>query len=197
MKDQVSDTCILAMPDYRSRTQCFNLTYSQTTSDKAFALGGLEQRVTSLPVGLYHARKLRFLWSKPSEPTGSLGVPNLRSLFSHIRANLTFDARAPRRLLFSREDAVEPRVGDAARDLMRRMCLERGFTIMRFEHMDLCAQAPALFNTGCIVAPHGAGLVNTLFGRDDLRVLELNSELDGDGSMRACFFQIATERNQS
>lgn len=193
----VPETCLLVMPDYTSRIHYSNLAYSQTTYDQAFALSGLTDRVTRLPVGLYHASKIRFFWTQPSEPPDILEVPAFQGLFEDIRRGLTHDPEAPRRLLVSRDGASDPRMGREVASLVRQMCIDRGFTVIRFEDMDLRAQAQAMFNADCIVAPHGAGLGNTLFGRSHLRILELNSELDGDGSIRACFFQTATERGQT
>jgi hypothetical protein len=118
-------------------------------------------------------------------------------VFDTIRAGLVSDPASPRRLLVSRDGASDPRIGTQARDLVRSMCVARGFKIVEFEGMDLRSQAQALFNADCIVSPHGAGLANLSFGRSDLRVLELNTELDGDGSVRACFFQVATEGGQT
>jgi hypothetical protein len=195
VQDLVPAGCLLVMPDYASRAQYSSLAYSQATYDQAMAYSGLAQRVSRLKIGLYRARKLRFLWTNPPEPTDSLETPAPSSMFAEIRASLTRDEAAPRRLLVLR-DGVEPRMDDDARALTQRMCLERGFTVVRFEQMDLRAQAQAVFNADCIVAPHGAGLVNMLFGQGHLRVLELHAELDGDGSLRACFFQIAAERSQ-
>lgn len=193
----VPDTCQLVMPDYTSRIHYSDLAYSQATYDQAFSLSGLNERTTRLPVGLYHARKVRFFWTQPSEPSDILEVPAHQGLFHDIKRRLEHVPDAPRRLLVLRDAASDPRIGEQAAALVRLMCAERGFTVIRFEEMDLQAQAQAVFNADCIVAPHGAGLGNTMFGQPHLRVLELNTELDGDGSIRACFFQTAAERGQT
>lgn len=192
----VPPTCKLIMPDYKSRYGRSNLAFSEDTYHQAFLLSGLADRVTRLPPGLYHANTLRFFWTEPRAPTEILDAPEFLSFFDEIRGTLTRDPDAPRRLLVSRDAASDPRIGTKARDLVRTMCAERGFTIIRFEDLDLRAQAQALYNADCIVAPHGAGLANILFGRSNLKVLELATELDGNGSIRACFFQIAALRGQ-
>lgn len=195
-RNLVPESCALIMPDYESRKVYSNLSFSQSTYDQAFELSGLSNRVTKLPVGLYHANTLRFLWTDPREPPYLLEVPAFQSMFDEIRRSLTIDPNLPKRLLVSRSGASDSRMGTEAHDLVRRMCADRGFSIVKFEEMDLRQQAQALFNADCIVAPHGAGLVNTMFGRQHLRILELNTELDDDGSTRACFYQLAAERNQ-
>lgn len=193
---RLPSTCQLIMPDYQSRRGISNLAFSEAAYEQAFVLGGLTQRVTRLPPGLYHANTLRFLWTEPHAPTEILDVPEIHSYFDEVRAGLTRDPAAPRRLLLSRDGSSDPRIGAEASELVRTMCVARGFVIVRFEDMDFKAQAQALYNADCIVAPHGAGLINILFGRSDLKVLELNTELDGNGSIRACFFQIAASRGQ-
>lgn len=192
----VPPSCQLIVPDDASRRGGMNLAFSADSYDQAFALSGLADRVTRLPPGLYHANTLRFLWTEPHDPIELFHVPDFLSCFEDMRRSQVLDPTAPRRLLVSRDAASDPRIGVEARDLVRAMCADRGFTIIRFEEMDLRAQAHTLYNAECIVAPHGAGLVNILFGRSDLRVLELNVELDGNDSMRACFFQMAALRSQ-
>ncbi len=192
----VPDSCLLVMPDYATRIHYSQLAYSQDTYEQAFSLSDLAERVTRLPVGLYHARKLRFFWTQPSEPTDILEVPALYRMFEDIKCGLMRDPQAPRRLLLSRSSTSDPRLGSEATALVHLMCAERGFTVIRFEEMALRAQAQAIFNASCIVAPHGAGLANAMFGQSQLRVLELHSDLDGNDSLRACFFQIATEQGQ-
>ncbi len=188
--------CQMVIPEYEERPGGFEIAYRQATYEQAIRLSGLAERLTRLPMGLYRAKTLRFLWSVPRQPTEFLEIPQFSHMFAGMRRHLRHRPDAPRRLLLSRAGARDPRIGQEAAELVQGMCLARGFTVMRFEEMDLIGQAEALFNADCIVAPHGAGLVNTLFGRDELRVLELGSELDGDGSLRACFYQTATNRGQ-
>ena len=190
-------SCQLIVPDYDSRLGRSNLAFSRASYDQAFLLSGLADRVTRLPPGLYHANTLRFFWTEPHDPIELFDAPEFLSCFDDIRRFLVTDPAAPRRLLVSRDAATDPRIGVDARDLVRTMCAARGFAVIRFEELDLRTQAQAVYNADCIVSPHGAGLINILFGRDDLRVLELNVELDGNGSMRACFFQMSALRGQS
>lgn len=192
----VPDTCQIVVPEYGPRPGGFQVAYTPTTYEQTLQASGLADRLTRLPIGLYHAKTLRFMWSLPRQPTEFLELPEFYEMFASIRATLKHRPDAPRRLLVSRAGARDPRIGAEAAKLVQDMCLARGFALVRFEDMDFNAQAEALYNADCIVAPHGAGLVNTLFGRDTLRVLELNSEMDGDGSTRACFYQITTNRGQ-
>lgn len=193
----VPPSCQLIVPDYETRIGKSNLAFSKTSYDQAFFLSGLADRVTRLPPGLYHANTLRFFWTEPHDPVEIFDAPAFLSCFDDMRRSLVIDPAAPRRLLVSRDAASDPRMGVAARDLVRTMCAARGFAIIRFEELDLKSQAQALYNADCIVAPHGAGLINILFGRTDLRILELNVELDGNQSTRACFFQMSALRGQS
>ena len=189
-------SCQIAIPRYEARPGGFEMAYQERTYQQALELSGLADRLTQLPMGVYVCKSLRFMWSIPRQPTDFLDMPPFYHFFAKMRANLQYRPDAPRRLLLSRAKAHDPRIGAQAAALVQGMCLARGFTVMHFEDMDFRAQAEALYKAECIVAPHGAGLVNTLFGHDELRVLELATELDGDGSVRACFYQITVNRHQ-
>jgi len=190
-------SCQIVIPAYEPRPGGFRAAFSKATYEQSLQASGLADRLTRLPMGLYRARQLRFMWTLPRQPTEFLEVPAFDDMFATIRQQLHRRPDAPRRLLVSRAAAPNPRIDPEAARLVREMCIARGFTEIRFEEMDFNAQAQALYDADCIVAPHGAGLVNTLFGRNNLRVLELGSELDHDGSIRACFYQLTTNRGQT
>ena len=188
--------CQIVIPDYEPRPGGFHANYTKTNYEQSLQASGLADRLTKLPMGLYRARTLRFMWHQPRQPTEFLEIPAFYEVFASMRKKLSRRPDAPRRLLLSRAAAPSPRIGMDAARLVHAMCEARGFREVRFEDMDFNAQAQALFDADCIVAPHGAGLVNTLFGRDSLKVLELGTELDNNGSIRACFYQLATNRGQ-
>ena len=192
----VPPECKIVIPEYEPRPGGFRPIYTKISHEQSLQASGLADRLTQLPMGLYRAKTLRFLWHLPRQPTEFLEIPAFYDLFSAMRKKLCRRPDAPRRLLLSRAAAPDPRIGVEAARLVHEMCEARGFSEVRFEQMDFNAQAQALFDADCIVAPHGAGLVNTLFGRDSLKVLELGTELDNDGSIRACFYQLATNRGQ-
>lgn len=189
-------SCQIVIPRFEQRPGGFEMAYQESTYRQAIQLSGLAERLTQLPMGVYVCKTLRFMWSLPRQPTEFLDMPPFYHFFAQMRAKLRYQPEAPRRLLLSRANARDPRIGAEAAELVQAICLARGFTVVHFEDMDFLAQAEALYNADCIVAPHGAGLVNTLFGRDELKVLELATELDGDGSVRACFYQICANRGQ-
>jgi len=187
----------MILPDYASRVGSASLGYRGDTYNQALFLSGLSSRVTGLTPGLYRAKHLRFIWTEPRHPDAFLCLPDMYEMFAHIRRSLRWDAEASRRLLISREMASDPRLGGDAAAIVHNVCAEHGFTILRLEELNLYEQAQAFFNAECVIAPHGAGLINILFGQESLRVLELNKELDDGKALRDCFFRMASARHQS
>jgi hypothetical protein len=189
-------SCQIVMPRYEARPEGFTYGFRRGAYDQAIALSGMADRLSFLPAGIYRARTLRFLWTLPRQPTDFLEAPAFYDMFADIRSKLSYDDATPRRILLSRAATAEPRLRPETVRLVNGMCQEKGFTVLRFEDLDFIEQATLMYNADCIIAPHGAGLVNILFARDDLRILELGSELDGDGSVRASFYQMAANRGQ-
>lgn len=187
------NTCQMVIPDYKSRLQNPNsaFPFSEASYNQIIDLSGLTNKIQKLPSGLYRAKLLRFIWVDPIMPTNFFEFSDFYQGFLRIKQKLHSDAKLPRRILISRDKASDSRMRRDDSNLVRKMCLERSFMVVRFEDYDIQQQAQIMFNAECIVAPHGAGLTNILFGRESLKVLEINYEMDGDGSLRSCFFQIA------
>jgi hypothetical protein len=89
------------------------------------------------------------------------------------------DAKPPfRKLYISRADTNKRRVLNEEQLLP---ILERaGFTVVRLRDLDFQEQARLFHEAAWVVAPHGAGLVNVLYSRPGVQVIELSpSEQDG------------------
>ena len=186
-------SCKMVIPDLEGRTKSgySRMAYRNASYQQALAISGLAGSVTRLPVGIYRAKKLRFLWTQPNGPMDLLDIPDFYSAFMKMRGALKRRAGLPRRLLVWRDQSIDPRLTPRDSEMIRTVCQQHGFELVRFETMDLLGQAEAVYNADAIVSPHGAGLANLLFGREELRVLELNYEIDNNESLRACFYQIA------
>ena len=186
-------SCKMVIPDLEGRTKSgySRMAYRNASYQQALAISGLAGSVTRLPVGIYRAKKLRFLWTQPNGPMDLLDIPDFYSAFMKMRGALKRRAGLPRRLLVWRDQSIDPRLTPKDSEMIRTVCQQHGFELVRFETMDLLGQAEAVYNADAIVSPHGAGLANLLFGREELRVLELNYEIDNNESLRACFYQIA------
>ncbi len=79
---------------------------------------------------------------------------------------------------------------------MEDVASRHGFIPLDLETLDFDGQPEALFNAECVIGVHGGGTANILFGRDTLRVLELNLKLDGEGLLRPWFYLLAHARRQ-
>ena len=150
--------------------------------------------VDRVPPGRYRARRIHYLWTEPRLPTDLLYLDRFYQVFAEMRFNININERWPKRLIVFRAKTTNERISTPDRVLIEDLAIRRGFHRVFLEEMTYAEQMEAFFNAEAVVAPHGAGLANILFGRRSLRVLEINSDLDSAGYIRACFYQIAVQR---
>ena len=195
--------CRIVVPDYKSRIGRSRLSYSEATYESTIAAVGAvtvpgrqdaAMWVDRLPSGRYRARRIHYLWTEPRLPTDLLYLDRFFQVFSEMRCNIETSSRWPKRLIVSRAKTTDERISTTDRVLIEDLAVQRGFQRAFLEDMTYAEQMEAFFNAEAVIAPHGAGLANMLFGRRSLRVLELNSDLDSAGYIRACFYQMAVQR---
>jgi hypothetical protein len=192
----IDDHCKIVIPEYGNRPDGSVPVYSKATYDQAIAVSGLRDRITPLPTGIYPCKKIYFIGSNPGGPTEFCKIPQFYHIFSKIKATLKPSNKFSKRILISRKLTHDQRISDADYEFVRKESLSAGYQELYLENLSFQDQVDAFFNAESVIAPHGAGLANLLFGRRDLSVLELARELDGDGSVRACFFQFASMLGQ-
>jgi hypothetical protein len=139
---------------------------------------------------------LRFLWTEPGAPTDITYLAEFQRVFASIRRGLRDCPDLPRRLLIARNRATDTRLEPTETDLLHRIAAEHGFVPMHFETMDFHSQAAAMFNAEAVIGVHGAGLANLVFGRDNLRVLEINRSIGEESLPRPWFYILAIARRQ-
>jgi capsular polysaccharide biosynthesis protein len=160
---------------------------------EAFGLVGRTQFLTR---GLHRARSIRLFWTTPDEPTNLTYLDAFHDVFKRIRLRLRFQPGLPRRLLLARGRSGNLRITAAETALVEQVTARHGFVPLHLETLNFFGQAEALFNADCVVAVHGAGMANILFGRNKLRVLELNLRLDGETLLRPWFYLLAYAQRQ-
>lgn len=107
----------------------------------------------------------------PSLP-GVIGHPTryayefLRSIFPETRT------KSSRNLFVTRSDAASRRLINEA-DIIAQL---RGFEVVALEGMSVAQQAALFSEASTIVAPHGAGLSNSVFCRPGTKIVELMPE---------------------
>ena len=183
----------IVLPDYTARPQ---VGFSELAWRQSLEAFGLTARVRLLPPGLHHARAIHLFWTTPHEPTNLTYVDAFQAIFARVRRRLAVRPDLPRRLLLSRGRSGNPRISVAETALVEEVTARHGFVPLRLETLDFRAQAEALFNADCVVGVHGAGMTNVVFGRELLRVLELQLKLDGESLLRPWFYLLAYARRQ-
>lgn len=165
--------------------------------DQLLTLSGHATRVRPVADGLYRPRNLHLIWPNHGQPAALHVFDAVFETFDALaRAVPAAPARDfPRRLFIER--VRDPRLLDpkAIRSLDRHLA-HHGFAKMRLETLDMADQIRLFAGATHVVAAHGAGLSNIVFGPKDLRVLELNSDLDGQGMLRPWFLLLAAMRGQ-
>jgi hypothetical protein len=187
--------CRIALPDLTSRPAT-DVRFSVATWQQALEAFGLNQATLKLPPGIYRARRLRFLWTEPGAATNITYLAEFQRVFASIRHGLRGCPDLPRRLLVARNRVTDTRLEPTETDLLHRIAAEHGFVPMHFEAMDFRSQAAAMFNAEAVMGVHGAGLANLLFGRGNLRVLEINRSIGGESFPRPWCYLLAMARRQ-
>jgi hypothetical protein len=120
---------------------------------------------------------------------GSSGYTNSPRGYRWVRetvlSNLEVDRskRGNERIFISRAAAAERRVVNE--DAVVAALAERGFRSYRLEEHTFAEQVALFADADAVVAPHGAGLVNAMFG-DEMVVVELFGNYEN-----ACYFTLA------
>jgi hypothetical protein len=188
----VSPACRIVLPDWTPHSAT---SFSRAAWQQSLSAFGLADRVTLLPAGIYRARKLHLLWTDTERASDIIPFDRFAGVFQRLQHRLHVVSQTPKRIIVARDR--DPRLNQAEQALLHDVAQAHGFALMRFETMDFAAQAGSLLNADLALGAHGAGLVNILFGREQLGVLEINRNLDGPGGApRPWFYMLANSRRQ-
>lgn len=167
---------------------------ARTILDQCLELGGWSDAVDRVPDGVYRPRTVSLVWTNYGQPAFLHFFAEAFGSFGQLAAAVPDDGadNSPRRVFVARPH--NPRLPEDALAWIERLLTEFGFASVQLEDLDLVGQIRLFRNATHVVAAHGAGLSNIVFGQDDLRVLELNPDLDGRGFLRPWFLLLAAGR---
>lgn len=148
---------------------------------------GLGRKVRILPPGFYKAPEINILWTDSGQPTDLAWLESFYRPFA--AAGRRFDRGGRRKILITKRQ--NPRISPEEGDRLRRIAAARGFEAVELEGFNFAEEMELFANADQIVAPHGAGLANVVYARPGSRVLELNSDLDGQGAVRPWNLQLS------
>jgi hypothetical protein len=185
---------VIAVPDYVRALDDGGISHSEAAWRQSLAFSGVASRLTALPSGAYRARKLHFFWTTPREPTDIMYCTEFKDAFDVMARHAAPASESPENVYLARSPWVAPRLSPEVEVMLAALLPSRGFTTVRFEGADLATQISVIANAKRVVSPHGAGLANLLFHRGGLKVLELNSDLDGAGMFRPWFYVVSALR---
>jgi hypothetical protein len=185
---------VIAVPDYGTALADSAIAYSEATWQQSLAFSYLSDRVTRLPKGVYRASKLHFFWTAPDKPTDIMYSSVFKDVFDRMSARRGPASKEFENIYLTRSDHVERRLDPRINEIVARVLGPAGFTTVQAEGLDLAAQITMFANAKRVVSSHGAGLVNMLFHRGGLKILELNQDLDGNNRFRPWFYVTSAIR---
>lgn len=151
-------------------------------------------RFLRLADGIYHAPRIRLAWLASSQQAFVSYLDGFRAVTERMRARLGVSGIVPSERIVLLRDA-DKRLVEPAQEALQRLIDHDGFSVARPERLSIGEQARLFAGAASLVAPHGAGLSNILFGDPSLRILELNTEYDGP-CVRPWFYLLAAIRRQ-
>lgn len=165
--------------------------------DQLIALSGEGRRIRRVEDGLYRPRNLHVIWTNFINPPALHLVDETFACFDILARNVppVPERRFPKRIFIERVGDMRLSDPNACRSLDRYLATH-GFAKVRLETLDIGDQIRLFAGASHVVAAHGAGLSNIVFGSPQLRVLELNLDLDGRGTLRPWFLLLAAARGQ-
>lgn len=177
------------IPDYRD-----GAVYSETVWRQSLEICGLSESVR-LPAGLYHAPRVTTITVSYPRLAFLSCFPAFDAAFNPLRVRLCDDPSSPRRIFVQRAGRDRLTINETR--LVEGAAHRRGFVSVRLEALDFLAQACLFHNAEAVIAPHGAGLSNLVFGKSSLAVLEINRPLDPpEEYLRPWFYLLARARSQ-
>jgi hypothetical protein len=186
--------CAIVLPDYQAHAHdpstllTGHLAYSEAVWRQSLDLADLSHRVLPLPAGIYKARRIYII------SDGMILSELFYRSFYEMRTNLRRPCGTPQRVFISRK-AGELRMRLDEHQALEISLARLGFAAVQLEALPFVEQAKLFYNAEIVVGAHGAGLANILFGSDQLKVLELNRELDVGRGLRPQFYLMAAHRN--
>lgn len=184
------------VPDYSGRKQLgWKLAYGETVWEQSLAVSDLADHVVRLPPGIYTCALVGTIIVDHWQPAFFSCFDGFTKAYENIRQKLRTRATSPRRILVKRRD--NKRMTEEESELVEAVARANAFTTIQLEDLDFIAQAELFFNAEAVIAAHGAGLGNIVFGGKELSVLEINRRLSPrETHLRPWFFLIARDKGQ-
>ncbi len=185
----------LVAPHYRRRGERGRrMGYSETVWTQSIAAFGLGDVIRLAP-GLYTCARISTITVNHAQPSFFMCFAGFLAAYERVRNTLRVDATAPKRILIRRRDNVRMNADEF--ELVETAAGAWGFTTIELEGLDLKAQADLFFNAQAVMAAHGAGLTNIVFGGRGLRVLEIQRRFPPANHLRPWLSVIARGKGQA
>lgn len=193
----LGESAAIVFPDLLSRLDAEphtwqQLGYTAGVWTDSLAQFGLAKRCTLLGSGIYRANRVYMLWPQIESPTEFIHTSAFRHVFDMVRKDLPNLTTKSREVYISRAHAPDRRLEARNENDIHAFCRENGIEIVKPETLSFSDQMRLFNSAELVIAPHGAGLTNMVFGTARLQVLELNRRIGSDDHLRPWFYMIAS-----
>jgi capsular polysaccharide biosynthesis protein len=169
--------------------------FSKTVWEQSLAAFGLSDDVVRLPPGIYTSARVSTILVNHQQPAYFALFEQFVDVYARVCHGLRTDPDSPKRILVKRR--ADGRMTSEQSMLVETAALSHGFTPVHLEELDFVGQAELFFNAEAVIAAHGAGLSNIVFGGSGFRVLEVNRRLPPvEGHLRPWYSVIARAKGQ-
>lgn len=189
----------VAIPAYTERFQRNEVRFSKATFEDVLRSSITDRPLLNLAPGMHRVRRLHAFWTLTSPPTDIIDSDDyfgpLHALGNEINLGREGGQRCSSRILVSRRLGPDPRLDESDEKILQDIALRFGFDTLCLEVMSFEEQVAAFCGATIVVAPHGAGLANSIFSKAGCCIIELNRRIAGEDTLRPWFYQIASARD--
>lgn len=179
----------MLLPDFRAPAPGAISAADVATRLASLEMMALESRTAFLRPGVYRMPEVYLLTISHEQHALLSCFEHFRNAYSPALRSLSHDPQLPRRVFVKRRHNT--RIDALNGSILDRVLLDAGFHATYLEDLTFREQASLFHNAECVVSAHGAGLSNLVFGRPQLRVLELHDWIGGESYLRPWFYFIS------
>lgn len=187
----LDDDVVNIVPVYEARASGLPIAYKETVFNDSISFFDFRLPVARLPEGLYRVDELYFLSTEPRLPPDILISKSFKAVFEGLGRKIPVSDGSPKNMFISRRLAASRRMDSDLEERLFQVARKYDFERVILEEYSFNDQVTAFKNARNFISPHGASFANLLFSPPGTGVLELNHDMDGQGSLRACFYLMA------
>ena len=184
-------TVPIGIPSYDDQNRLHPVSYSRDVYEQSLEMLGLQGRILKLRPGVYRVKKAYVPFVENGQNTDITAHPYFIRSLRQVAEQVAGRTKSRRIFVSRRLQGANARLSSDEDAMFERVAAQYGFEQVLLEQLTFADQVRLFGESEAVIAPHGGGLANVLFSPPGLKLVELSSELDGNGSLRPWFYVIA------